>query len=66
MCMQDVFGATSDPSYGENMTEGQLQAVLKIKNNLKELHAHALDNDLGMLGYLIEMALLEAAGQVKE
>ncbi len=66
MCMQDVFSATSALSYGANLSDEQSQAVLKIKSELKDIHALALDSDLGMLGYLIEMALLEAAGQVKE
>ena len=66
MCMQNAFGATSALSYGANLSDEQSQVVMKIKGELKDLHALALDNELGMLGYLIEMALLEAAGQVKE
>ncbi len=65
MCMQNAFDTSSASSYGANYSEEQLRAVLKIKSDLKDIHAFALDNDLGMLGYLVEMALLEAAGQVK-
>jgi hypothetical protein len=47
------------------MSEKRQQAAYLIQKQLEDLLRIAAENEMSMLSYLIEMALLEAAGAAK-